>query len=594
MLPTGGGKSICFQVPGMMADSLTIVITPLIALMKDQVQNLTDRGIRAMAIHAGMTRHEVDLALNNAAYGDYKFLYLSPERLGTTLFNSYLDVLNISYIVVDEAHCISQWGYDFRPDYLKIGELRKRVDAPIIALTATATPEVVEDIMDNLKFKNRLVLKSGFERENLTYVVRHVEDKKGQLLGICNGIEGSGIVYLRNRSKTEEIASFLNANGISASFYHAGLGTLTRSERQELWKQGKIRVMICTNAFGMGIDKADVRFVVHYDIPDSPEAYFQESGRGGRDGKRSYAVLLWNQSDLLRIKQIEKISFPSLEFIEDVYQKIHIFFQIPFENGMSRQLRFDIDEFSKHYSLNKSSVFYAIKYLDRSAHLTFTEDVDIATKVKIELDRTSLYDVELPDNKMVDLLELLMRKYVGIFSFPVAIDEEYLSRQLQISVPMLRELLYKISLEHIIRYIPTSHSNVITLHHDRLRPSNIDLQPKKYKQLYDSYVSRTRAMLDYANETDVCRSRFLVSYFGQELSSDCGTCDICRTKRNTLNNIDKVTENEIIKIVKNLNESYSLADLKKVFDSPNSKYSNQWLDILRRLVDDGKLPKWKS
>ena len=315
IMPTGGGKSVCFQVPGLMAGGLTLVITPLIALMKDQVQNLGEKGIRAFAVHAGMTRHEVDLTLNNAAYGDCKFLYLSPERLCTRLFQSYIDVLNVSYIVVDEAHCISQWGYDFRPDYLKIGELRERIKAPVIALTATATPTVAEDIMSKLGFKERLVLRSSFERPNLTYIVRKVEDKNSQLMNICKGVPGSGIIYARNRNRCEELSAFLKSQGVSADFYHAGLGQQARSERQAMWKDGRTAVMVCTNAFGMGIDKADVRFVAHYDIPDSPEAYFQEAGRAGRDGKRSYELLLWNGIDVRRMGQIEDSSFPSMESV---------------------------------------------------------------------------------------------------------------------------------------------------------------------------------------------------------------------------------------------------------------------------------------
>ena len=312
ILPTGGGKSVCFQVPAMMREGIAIVVTPLIALMKDQVQNLNDRGIKALCVNAGMNRREIDLALNNAAYGDFKFLYVSPERVGTRLFRSYVQVMNISYIVVDEAHCISQWGYDFRPDYLNIGRLRELTDAPVIALTATATPAVADDIMERLGFKEKCIIKSGFERPNLSYIVRHAEDKLGQLLNICNNVKGTGIVYVRSRKKTEELSAFLVANGISSSFYHAGLGQDSRSDRQERWKKDMIRVMVCTNAFGMGIDKPDVRFVVHFDVPDSPEAYFQEAGRGGRDGKRSFAVMLWNSSDIRRLRQIATISFQSL------------------------------------------------------------------------------------------------------------------------------------------------------------------------------------------------------------------------------------------------------------------------------------------
>ncbi len=528
IMPTGGGKSVCFQVPGLMADGITLVVTPLIALMKDQVQNLESRGVRALAIHAGMSRHEVDLALNNAAYGDYKFLYLSPERLGTRLFQSYLDVLDISYLVIDEAHCISQWGYDFRPDYLKIGELRERVDAPVIALTATATPSVAEDIMDKLAFKGKLVLKSGFERPNLSYIVRNVEDKRSQVLAVCRGVPGSGIVYARNRLKCEELAAMLKAEGINADFYHAGLGPRTRSQKQEEWKRGQIQVMVCTNAFGMGIDKSDVRFVVHHDLPDSPEAYFQEAGRAGRDGKRSYALLLWNGTDLRRASQIGTVSFPPLEFIEDVYQKLHAFFEIPYESGIGRQLRFSLEDFCKAYSFQRAPFFHALEYLERSGHLTYSEDVDIPTKVKISVERKSLYDIDLPSQEMASLLEILMRTYTGIFSFLQTIDEEYVAGRLDTSVPQLRQLLYSLSLEHVISYVPAVHSDVVFLHHDRLRPGNVDLMPERYKMLKDNYEARSKAMLDYASETDECRSRYLLRYFGQEDTCDCGTCDVCR------------------------------------------------------------------
>ena len=445
ILPTGGGKSLCFQVPALDKDGLALVVTPLIALMKDQVQNLEARGIKAIAVHAGMTRQQVDIALNNAAYGDCKFLYLSPERLGTALFRSYLSVLNVSYIVVDEAHCISEWGYDFRPDYLRIGKLRESLDAPVIALTATATGEVAEDIMEKLAFREKLVLRSNFERPNLNYIVRKCEDKLGQLLGICAGVEGSGIVYLRSRKKCEEFAAVLSHEGVSASFYHAGVSQELRSIRQEAWKKGEIRVMACTNAFGMGIDKPDVRFVVHCDLPESLEAYFQEAGRAGRDGLRSYAILLWSDTDLRRLRQLQTLSFPSLEYIEDIYHKLHVFYQIPYEQGMGRQLKFDLAEFCRQYSLSQASVRNAIVYLERSDHLSYSEAVDVNTQVKISVERSQLYDIDLPNPLMVSALELLMRRYSGIFSYPVSIHEDYVAASLGLSIPALRELLYKLS-----------------------------------------------------------------------------------------------------------------------------------------------------
>lgn len=596
IMPTGGGKSICFQVPGLMRDGITLVVTPLIALMKDQVQNLNDRGVRALAIHAGMSRHEVDLALNNAAYGDYKFLYLSPERLGTQLFRSYIDVLDVSFIVVDEAHCISQWGYDFRPDYLRIGELRERIDAPVIAVTATATPSVAQDIMERLGFKEKLLLKSGFERPNLSYIVRQVEDKYSQILNVCNGVPGTGIVYARNRRKCEELSAFLRAQGVSASFYHAGLGGQARAERQAAWKSGAVRVMVCTNAFGMGIDKPDVRFVVHYDLPESPEAYFQEAGRAGRDGKRSFAVQLWNGVDVRRAKQIEDVSFPSLEYIEDVYQKLHAFFEIPYDTGMGRQLKFKIEDFCKRFGLQRAPAFYALKYLERTEHLTYSEEVDIPTKVRINVDRKSLYDVELADQGQANVLEALMRSYTGIFSFLQQIDEEYVARRAGQTVPQLRQSLYGLSLAHVISYVPTDHSDVVVLHHDRLRPGNVNLMPSRYAMLKESYHSRSEAMLEYVSETSECRSRYLLRYFGQTETTDCGTCDVCRARRAALpaRTLQQMTRRKLIEYIDEKDGEYSLEEIVAEFGNPSGNHSPDYLDILRQLIDNGDVPMYIS
>ena len=589
ILPTGGGKSVCFQVPAMIRPGIAIVVTPLIALMKDQVQNLTDRGIRALCINAGMGRREVDTALNNALYGDFKFLYVSPERLGTRLFQSYVQEMNVSYIVVDEAHCISQWGYDFRPDYLQIGNLRDIVDAPVIALTATATPKVAEDIMERLRFKEGCLIKSGFERPNLSYIVRRTEDKLGQLLNICNSVQGTGIVYVRSRKKTEELAAFLSSNGVSASFYHAGLGALSRSDRQVAWKDDRIRVMVCTNAFGMGIDKPDVRFVVHFDVPDSPEAYFQEAGRGGRDGKRSFAAMLWNSSDTKRLRQLATVSFPSLEYVEDIYHKVHIFYDIPYDSGIGRQLKFDLDEFCRHFKLQRSSAYYAIMYIDRTGHWTMSEDVDISTKIQIAVDRNDLYDIEFPDRRMPQLLEILMRKYTGVFSYPVPIDEDYVASQVGVPVPMLRQLLYKMSLEHTIRYVPADHATVIFLHHDRLRPKNVNLDPKRYEMLKDSCVGRIQKMIDYISEDTVCRSRYLLEYFGQTESEDCGTCDVCRAKAKAAKSEDPAALISSF-INDEMSGIYAIDDVLRRFSSPGQLAPEGCVAILRRLIDEGKVP----
>lgn len=597
ILPTGGGKSVCFQVPALMKEGIALVITPLIALMKDQVQNLESRGVKALAVYAGMSRREVDTALNNAAYGDYKFLYVSPERLRSFLFQSYLEVMNISYIVVDEAHCISQWGYDFRPDYLEVGKIRTLVDAPVIALTATATPQVAEDIIDKLvrpaapsqQLRNKedfVLLKSGFERPKLSYVVRKCEDKTGQLLGICRGVQGSGIVYMRSRRKCEELAKLLEANAVSASFYHAGLSSSERALRQQAWKQGEIRVMVCTNAFGMGIDKADVRFVVHLGLTDSPEAYFQEAGRAGRDGRQAWAVMLWNSYDLRSISQILKLSFPSLEYIEDIYHKIHIFHQIPYEGGEGAQLKFDLDAFSANFGLKANEVFYAIKYLEMSSHLSYIEDSDIPTRVKIRVERTLLYELEFTDPKMPQVLDALMRACPGIFSYATVVDEEAISRKCGLTVPQLRQLLYSLSLEHIIKYIPADHSTVISLHHSRLMPGNLDLNKKKYEFLKSNAERRAETMIEYVSEENLCRSRFLLKYFGQSESADCGSCDVCRSKQ-------KVSKSKAaLKRFALEHQGFSLAELKQFCEDPSNGMPANAMDIYRMMLDEGEICKF--
>ena len=587
ILPTGGGKSVCFQVPALMREGLALVVTPLVALMKDQVQNLTARGIRALAVHAGMDRREADRILNNAAYGGFKFLYVSPERLGTPLFQSWLPVLDISYIVVDEAHCISQWGYDFRPDYLQIGALREQVDAPVIALTATATPRVAEDIMDRLRFRGRAVVRSGFERPNLQYVVRRTDDKPGQLLHICGGVPGTGIVYVRNRRKAEELAAFLTANGIAASFYHAGLGHETRQERQEAWKSGAVRVMVCTNAFGMGIDKPDVRFVVHFDLPDAPEAYFQEAGRAGRDGRTSYAVLLWNSSDVSRLRQIERLSFPDLAFVEDIYHKVHAFFGIPYGAGKGRRLKFDLDAFCRQFRLQRARTWHALKYLDREGHWTVAEDTDIRTRVMIRVDRDSLFSLRLPEPQMEHLLELLMRRCEGVFSYPAEIDEEGFAGALGLPVPAFRQLLYRTALEHVISYVPRDRADVIFLHHDRLEPGNVALSPLRYRMLQERAHERIGAMLDYAAETDTCRPRRLLAYFGQTETEDCGTCDVCRGRTAGAAG----TEARLKALIAGRDGRYTLEELRTLLDpSSGAPAAPDWTSVLRRLVDAGAVP----
>ena len=527
ILPTGGGKSVTFQVPTMLSDGMALVITPLIALMKDQVRSLDEKGIRALAIHAGMSRREVDNVLNNAAYGDFKFLYISPERIGTELFQSWLHMLNISYIVVDEAHCISQWGYDFRPDYLQIARLRKNVDAPVIALTATATQEVAEDIMRRLEFPEPNVIKSSFERSNLTYSCLNTVDKRGEILRMCRNNPGSGIIYVRSRKNTEELSSFLRSCGESASYYHAGLSNAERNRRQKEWLENRTRVMVCTNAFGMGIDKPDVRFVLHFGLSESIESYFQEAGRAGRDGKPSTALMLWNEDDSKRLKQLGSLSFPGLEYIEGIYHKIHAFYNVAYEKGMGMELKLDLPAFCTQFKLNQAQAFYAIKYLDRCGQWTLMEDVNVATKVMITVDRYELNEIIFQYEEMRTILDALMRRYECLFDYPVVIDEEYVGRRCGISVKELRQMLYLLSVQHVIRYIPSTNSDIIYLHSNRLHPKDVNLKPELYDMLEKTAGKRTEAMIAYALNDRECRSRQLLSYFGEVDAKPCGKCDVC-------------------------------------------------------------------
>jgi ATP-dependent DNA helicase, RecQ family len=532
LMPTGGGKSICFQVPAIAKEGICLVISPLIALIKDQVQNLKSRGIKALAVYSGMTYQQIDAALDNAIYGDYKFLYVSPERLHTPIFKDRVQKMDINFLVIDEAHCISQWGYDFRPAYLEIKEVKPLIgNVPIIALTATATKAVAEDIMRILEFEKPNIISSGFERINLSYVVRNVDDKFGNLLKICNGVQGTGIVYVRERRRCEEVSAFLRQNGITADFYHAGLSKELRSAKQDAWKNNEVRVIVATNAFGMGIDKPDVRFVAHYDLPDSLEAYFQEAGRAGRDGKRAYATLLWNSTDISRLRQIHTVSFPDIDYIKDIYQKVFIHLGIPYEEGADYTCKFNLIEFSKHFSLNSISAYYAIKYIEQEGYWELTDEVDNPTKIMFIVHRDALYKVQIDNPDLDKFIKSILRIYTALFSRITPIDEEYIARVTMDSVVGVKEKLITLSRMHIIKYIPRVRTPLIIMNNERLVEKNFYISTKRYDERKDLFKKRIESVIEYVKEEDICRSKILLKYFGQDTENNCGMCDVCINKK---------------------------------------------------------------
>ena len=529
VLPTGGGKSVCFQVPALMRKGICIVVTPLIALMKDQVQNLRDRGIGALAVHAGMTRREIDYTLDNAIYGDYKFLYVSPERLRTELFRVRLLKMDVSLLAVDEAHCISQWGYDFRPDYLEIAAIRQLLGpaVPVMALTATATPQVAADIMDKLGFKKPNLLTGDFARPNLSYIFRETDDKMGRLLKVCRGVKGSGIVYVARRKSAEDLAAFLRAQGESAECYHAGLPRESRARIQDAWKSGETRIIVSTNAFGMGIDKPDVRFVCHFDMPDSLEAYFQEAGRAGRDGQDAFAVLLWNRTDVRRLRQTVRTTYPPLETIRDIYQKVFIWLGFAYEEGKDASAKFELEKFAQRFRLHARTAYYAIKYLETAGYWTLTETLQIPAKIQFTVSRDELYRVQLGNDDTDAFVKLLLRMYTGLFTEYVPIDEEKIARAGRFTPAVVVEKLRSLSRRQILKYIPAIHAPMLNLHYERLDDRNLRLPQSEYDERVARRSGRLEALVNLVENDQECRCLQMYRYFGQAGGRPCGRCDVC-------------------------------------------------------------------
>ena len=528
LMPTGGGKSITFQVPAMAKDGLCIVITPLIALMKDQVRNLRDRGIKAIAIYSGMTREEIIIALENCIFGNYKFLYISPERLDTEIFRIKLRSMKVSMITVDESHCISQWGYDFRPAYLKISEIRNLLpDVPVLALTATATPEVVKDIQQRLAFKEENVFRMSFERKNLAYIVRRTESKQEELLHILKHVEGSAIVYANNRKRTKEYAQLLNEKGITATFYHAGLSNDTKDQRQKSWVKGETRVMVATNAFGMGIDKPDVRLVVHVDTPDSPEAYFQEAGRGGRDGKKAYAVLLYSKSDRATLKKRIADTFPEKDYIRTVYEHLNYYYQMAMGDGLGCTREFNIDEFCRNFKHFPIQVDSALKILTRAGYLEYTDEQDNNSRLMFTLTKEELYRIHETSPETEKLINIILRSYTGVFTEYAYINEETLSLRSGMTRQQVYDTMISLTRRRILHYIPGKKTPYIIYTRERQEADRLVFTKEVYEDRKKSFIHRIEAMTEYAETDDKCRSRMLLLYFGEKNEHNCGQCDVC-------------------------------------------------------------------
>ncbi len=528
LMPTGGGKSITFQVPALAKDGLCLVITPLIALMKDQVQNLRKRGIKALSIYSGMSRQDIITTLENCIFGNYKFLYISPERLDTKIFRTKLRKMKVSMITVDESHCISQWGYDFRPAYLKIAEIRELLpDVPVLALTATATPEVVKDIQARLHFRRENVFRMSFERSNLAYIVRKTDNKTGELLHILRSMPGSAIVYVRNRRRTKEITELLNNEDITADFYHAGLDDATKDIRQHRWQSGGSRVMVATNAFGMGIDKPDVRIVIHMDLPDSIEAYFQEAGRAGRDGQKAYAVILYAKADKTTLHKRIPDTFPEKEYIKDVYEHLQYYYQMAMGDGLDCVREFNIEDFCRKFKYFPVPVDSALKILTQAGYLEYTGEQDNTSRLLFTIRRDELYRLREMGDDMDKLIQTVLRSYTGVFTDYTYINEDSLAIRTGLTRRQIYEQLVHLAKLRIVSYIPRKKTPYIIYTRERIEAQLIHISPEIYEERKARYETRINAMLEYVTNDTLCRSRMLLDYFGEKNEHNCGQCDTC-------------------------------------------------------------------
>jgi len=586
LMPTGGGKSLTFQVPTMLMDGLCLVVTPLIALMKDQVDNLKKRGIKATCVHSGMSYSEIIVALDNCIFGNYKFLYVSPERLTTELFLAKLPYIRVCLLVIDESHCISQWGYDFRPSYLRIVEIREYLpDVPVLALTATATPEVIDDIQEKLQFKQKNVFCKSFERKNIAYVIRETEDKVYEMTHILSRMQGSSIIYVRSRKRTKEIAIELQRQGIQADYFHAGLNTDEKIRKQNEWKNDQCRVIVSTNAFGMGIDKPDVRLVIHYELPGSLEEYFQEAGRAGRDEKKAYAVALFSPRDVAQLKKRVKDEFPEREFVKEIYEKLAYFFQIPINTGIDTGHNFSIEQFCLTFGYNITQVHNALKILDLSGYITYIEDTDKQSKLIFTIQRDELYKFSKFSDEVENLIQVLLRSYTGLFADYIHINEALLAQRTEIQEHTVYESLKLLSKQNIIHYIPAQKIPTIYYNKNREEIKYLFIPQSVYEQRRERLINRIKNVIEYGSSKTQCRSKMLLQYFGEKDAKDCGKCDVCLDKKQQ-NMRSSEMELLIQKVLNQLNgKEMTLDEIAVASDYPEKRL----IEALRFLSDNRQI-----